>query len=183
MIIHNSNQIIIFAQSHIRSSIFETLINFHAPTFMILAVLKNATQMFPAQRLWRFIYGETQLRQRCPIRVSSRILRIVASEKNHRYRTPRLSACRCMHGNAVHKVNSVQEAFAKSFAVHISKFENLQITWKRTKNMRLLVFSFSPMDLVFWCFIFCLFKWLAQFQILIGEPQSIWQKLLVLSWL
>ena len=81
-----------YCTTHIRS-IFETLINFHAPTFMILAVLKNATQMFPAQRLWRFIYGETQLRQRCPIRVSSRILRIVASEKNHRYRTPRLSAC------------------------------------------------------------------------------------------
>ena len=29
-----------------------------------------------------------------------------------------------------HKVNSVQEAFAKCFAVHILKFEILQITWK-----------------------------------------------------
>ena len=48
MIIHNSNQIII---AQLIRSIFETLINFHAPTFMILAVLKNATQMFPAQRL------------------------------------------------------------------------------------------------------------------------------------
>ena len=33
------------------------------------------------------------------------------------------------------KVNSVQEAWAKYFAVHISKFEILQTTWKnKTKN-------------------------------------------------
>ena len=31
----------------------------------------------------------------------------------------------------LHKVNSVQEAFAKCFAVHISKFEIWQIIWKK----------------------------------------------------
>ena len=51
------------------------------------------------------------------------------------------------------KVNSVQEACNKCFAVHILKFEILQITWKNEiKNIRPLVFSFSPIDLAFWCF-------------------------------
>ena len=60
----------------------------------------------------------------------------------------------------------------------------MQITWKNgTKNIRHLVFSFSQIDLVFWCFLFCFFMWFAPFQILIIEPQSIWHKLLVLSWL
>ena len=52
-----------------------------------------------------------------------------------------------------------------------------------TKNIRLLVFSFSPIDLSFWCILFCFVMWIARFQILISEPQSIWRKLLVLSWL
>ena len=52
-----------------------------------------------------------------------------------------------------------------------------------TKNIRLLVFSFSSINLAFWCFLFCFFMWFARFQILICEPQSIWSKLLVLSWL
>ena len=53
------------------------------------------------------------------------------------------------------KVSSVQEACAKCFAVHLLKFEILQITWKnKTKNIRLLVFSFSSINLVFWCFCF-----------------------------
>ena len=56
------------------------------------------------------------------------------------------------------KVNSVQEVCGKCFAVHVLKFEILQITWKnQTKNIRLLVFSFSPIDLAFWCFLFCFF--------------------------
>ena len=37
------------------------------------------------------------------------------------------------------KVNSVQEACAKCFAVHISKFEILQTTWKnKTKNIKMI---------------------------------------------
>ena len=32
-------------------------------------------------------------------------------------------------------------------------------------------------------FMFCFFMWFARFQIIISEPQSIWCKLLVLSWL
>ena len=37
------------------------------------------------------------------------------------------------------KVNSVQEACAKCFAVHISKFEILQTTWKnKTKYIKML---------------------------------------------
>ena len=52
-----------------------------------------------------------------------------------------------------------------------------------TKNIRLLLFSFSPIGLAFWCVLFCFFMWIARFQILISEPQSIWRKLLVLSWL
>ena len=75
------------------------------------------------------------------------------------------------------KVNSVQEACAKCFAVHILKSEVLQMT----KNIRLLVFSFSPIDLAFLYFLFCFFPWFARFQILLCEPQSIWRKLLVLS--
>ena len=52
-----------------------------------------------------------------------------------------------------------------------------------TKNIRLLVFSFSSINLGFWCFLFCFFMWFARFQILICEPLSIWRKFLVLSWL
>ena len=52
-----------------------------------------------------------------------------------------------------------------------------------TKNIRLLVFSFSSINWAFWCFLFCFFMWFALFQILLCEPQSIWRKLLVMSWL
>ena len=34
-----------------------------------------------------------------------------------------------------------------------------------------------------WCSLFHFFLWFARFQILMCEPQSIWRKLLVLSWL
>ena len=34
-----------------------------------------------------------------------------------------------------------------------------------------------------WCSLFHFFMWFARFQILICEPQSIWRKLLVLSWI
>ena len=62
-----------------------------------------------------------------------------------------------------------------NLANHVKKNE--------TKNIRPLVFSFSPIDLAFWWFLFCFFMWFARFQISINEPQSIWRKLLVLSWL
>ena len=89
-----------------------------------------------------------------------------------------------IYANIFGKVNSVQEACATCFAVHILKFEILQITWKNeTKNIRLLVFSFSIITLVFWCFLFHFFMWFGRFQILICEPESIWRKFLVLSWL
>ena len=39
----------------------------------------------------------------------------------------------CVHENVV-KVNSVPEACAKCFAVHILKFEILQTTWKHKTN-------------------------------------------------
>ena len=52
-----------------------------------------------------------------------------------------------------------------------------------TKNIRPLVFSFSPIDFAFWCFLLCFFKRFARFQTLICEPQIIWGKFLVLIWL
>ena len=36
-----------------------------------------------------------------------------------------------------------------------------------TKNIRILVFSFSTINLVFWCFLICFFMWFARLQILI----------------
>ena len=36
---------------------------------------------------------------------------------------------------------------------------------------------------LFWCFLWVFFMWYARFKILICEPQSIWRKLFVLSWL
>ena len=53
----------------------------------------------------------------------------------------------------------------------------------KTKNISLLFFSFSSINLLFWCFLFYFIMWFARFQILICELQSIWRKLLVLSWL
>ena len=68
----------------------------------------------------------------------------------------------------MYKVNSVQEACAKCFAVHISKFEILQTTWKKrnkkhqnarsideklkTKSLMFFVlfFSWDLQDFKFW---------------------------------
>ena len=66
-----------------------------------------------------------------------------------------------------YKVNSVQEACAKYFAVHLSKFGILQTIWKnKTKNMKTLNLSVKNWilrsDVL--CFIF--FMWFARFQIL-----------------
>ena len=51
------------------------------------------------------------------------------------------------------KLNSVQEACAKCFAVHLLKFEILQMTWKKMKE-KTLVYSFSSIDLIFWWFFY-----------------------------
>ena len=79
------------------------------------------------------------------------------------------------------KVNSIQEACAKCFAVQILEFEILQITWK--KDIWLLVFSLSSINPAIWWFFSFFFQWFARFQISISELQSIWRKLLVLSWI
>ena len=52
-----------------------------------------------------------------------------------------------------------------------------------TKDVRSLVFSFSPINFAFCCFLFCFFMWFVRFQILIREQQSICRKLILLSWL
>ena len=82
------------------------------------------------------------------------------------------------------KVNSVQEACAKCFSVHILKFKILQITWKRwNKKHQTLSFQFFTNRFGILMFFVCFFMWFARFQILISEPKSIWRKLLVLRWL
>ena len=82
------------------------------------------------------------------------------------------------------KVNSVQEACAKYFVVHMLKFEILQTTWKnKTKSIKMLDLLMKNWKLRVWCFLFHFFMRFAWFQILICEPQSIWRKLLALSWL
>ena len=58
------------------------------------------------------------------------------------------------------KVNSVQEACAKCLAVHISKFEILQTTWKnktKTKNIKILDLLMRNWKLIVWCSLFHLF--------------------------
>ena len=77
------------------------------------------------------------------------------------------------------KVKSVQEACAKCFAVHILKFEILQITWRKwNKEHQTLSFQFfinkSSILMLFVLF----FMWFARFHILICEPQSIWANFL-----
>ena len=57
------------------------------------------------------------------------------------------------HSSIFDKDNSVQEACSKCLAVHISKFEILQITWKRWKKEHKTL-SFLLIDLAFWCFCF-----------------------------
>ena len=82
------------------------------------------------------------------------------------------------------KVNSVQEPCAKCFVVHILKFEISQTTWKnKTKNIKMLDLLIKNWKLRAWCSLFHFFHVILRFQILIREPQRIWRKLLVLSWL
>ena len=83
----------------------------------------------------------------------------------------------------LYKVNSVQKGCAKCFAVHILKFEILQITLKKLNKEHLtLSFQFfinKSSILIFFCL--CFFLSFARYQILICEPQSIWHNLLILS--
>ena len=82
------------------------------------------------------------------------------------------------------KVNSAQEACAKCFVVHVSKFEIPQITWKNRKNhIKTLDLFMKNWKLWVWCSLLHFFVWFVRFQILICEPQSICLMLLVLSWL
>ena len=54
------------------------------------------------------------------------------------------------------KVNSVQEACAKRFAVHILEFEILQITWKnKTKNITLSFQFFINKSSILMLFVLC----------------------------
>ena len=53
----------------------------------------------------------------------------------------------------------------------------------KTKNIKMLDLLMKKWKLWVWCFLFIFFMWFARFQILICEPQSIWRKLLVVSWL
>ena len=56
------------------------------------------------------------------------------------------------------KVNSVQEACVKCFAVHILKFEILQTTWKnKTKNIKMLDLLMKNWKLRDWCVLFVSF--------------------------
>ena len=83
------------------------------------------------------------------------------------------------------KVNSVQEACAKCFAVHIFKFEILPTTWEKklSKEHQILSIQFfiNISSILMFFVLFCFFMRFARFQILICEPQSIWRKVLVLS--
>jgi hypothetical protein len=82
------------------------------------------------------------------------------------------------------KVNSVKEACVNCFAVHLLKFEILQTAWKnKTKNIKMLNLLMKKWKLRVWCSVFHFFMWFARFQISICEPQTIWCKLLALSWL
>ena len=82
------------------------------------------------------------------------------------------------------KVNSVQEAFAKFFAVHTLKFKILQPEWKNdTKIIKKLNLLIKNWKLRVWCSFICYFMGFAGYQILMCESHSIWRKLLSLSWL
>ena len=82
------------------------------------------------------------------------------------------------------KVNSVKEACAKCFSVHKLKFEILQITWKKwNKEHKTLSFQFFTNRFSILMSFVLFFMWFVRLHILISEPQSIWRKLLVLSWL
>ena len=98
---------------------------------------------------------------------------------------PRTFAFSPLHSRTSVKWNSVQEGCAICFAVHLWKFEILQTTWRnKTKNIKSaksIGEKLKTKGLMFFVSFFSM--WFARFQILICKPQSIWRKLLVLSWL
>ena len=109
-----------------------------------------------------------------------------ACESSNALSTPALhlqQGRRKVWGGGAIKVNSVQEACVKCFVVHILKFEILQITWKKMKQSTLSFHFFINKSSLLMLFILVFFMWFERFQILVCEPQSIWRKLLVLSWL
>ena len=81
-------------------------------------------------------------------------------------------------------VNSVQDAHAKCFCGSHFRIWNLANNMKKQnkkhQNARFIDEKLKNRSLMF--FVFFFFMWLARFQILICEPQSIWHKL-VLNWL
>ena len=79
------------------------------------------------------------------------------------------------------KVNSVKEAGAKCFAVHTLKFEILHTTWKNKAKQHENDEKLKSKGLMY--FVSFFFMWFGRYQILTHEPQSIWRKLLPLSWL
>ena len=54
-----------------------------------------------------------------------------------------------------------KDHYKAKFGVHILKFANYLHEKNETKNIRPLVFSFSPVDK---CFLFCFIMWFARFQ-------------------
>ena len=86
--------------------------------------------------VWYFFSGKSLMR----IMICGPIAKALLSKRN-------FYKCDCQF-----KVNSVQEACAKCFAVHLSKFEILQTTWKnKTKNIKMLVFIDEKLKLRVWC--------------------------------
>ena len=79
----------------------------------------------------------------------------------------------------VHKVNSVQEACGSDIKIWILANRMK----KQYKNIKMIDLLMESCNLRVWCSLFYFFMWFARFQILICELQSIWRKLLALSWL
>ena len=60
----------------------------------------------------------------------------------------------------------------------------LQTTWKnKTKSIKMIDLLMKNWKIRVYSLLYFFFMWFARFQILICVPQSIWRKLLVLSWL
>ena len=66
---------------------------------------------------------------------------------------------------------------------HIKIWNLAKYLKKQNKNIKMLDLLMKNWKLRVWCSLFHFFMWFTIFQILICELQSIWCKLLVLSWL
>ena len=79
----------------------------------------------------------------------------------------------------IFKVRSVQEPCIKCFVFNILKFAILKTTWQnKIKSIKMLDLLIKNSKLRVLCLIF--YIWIARFQILTCELQSVWRKLLVL---